>query len=288
MPTDPTTVPVLHSVLCSHVLPDDQGAAGLPRALPEVGAHGGGADAGPTPRGGSNGRRGAADEFEGPHHGRESKNLAPIAAPIAALFVRADSHYHALPGVDAWDAVRDAMRWPGGCPVVAHPPCRAWGKLRDKANPRDGEKELARQAVRWVREFGGVLEHPAHSTLWAAMRMPLPRKGRDAWGGWTLPISQHWFGHRAEKMTWLYVVGCEPHEVPEVPLSLADPTHVVAQPKKRPTVVRLRKGMQGWKPEISRAERELTPAPLAAWLVELARRCDENAALKSTAGAACA
>ena len=195
---------------------------------------------------------------------------------IAALFVHARSAYKALPGVDAWDVERDARKWPGASRLVAHPPCRAWGKLRDKAQPRPDEKELARQAVRWVRRFGGVLEHPAHSTLWADMRMPLPQQGRDAWGGWTLPVSQHWFGHRAEKMTWLYIVGCEPGDVPAIPLSLEEPPAVVAQPKKRDTVVRLRKGMQGWKPEISRSERELTPTPFAQWLIELARRCEEG------------
>jgi hypothetical protein len=200
------------------------------------------------------------------------------AAVIAALFVHAHSPYKAMPDVDAWDIERDARGWPGGMRAVAHPPCRAWGKLRDKAQPRPDEKELARQAVRWVRRFGGVVEHPAHSTLWADMRMPLPGRRRDAWGGWTLPVSQHWFGHRAEKMTWLYIVGCEPADVPPIPLSLADPVAVVAQPKKRDTVLRLRKGMQGWKPEISRAERELTPTPFAQWLVELVRRCEEGAA----------
>jgi hypothetical protein len=41
---------------------------------------------------------------------------------VAALFVRADSVYKALPAVDAWDAGRDARSWPGGCPVVAHLP----------------------------------------------------------------------------------------------------------------------------------------------------------------------
>ena len=51
-------------------------------------------------------------------------------SPVAAMFVRADSVYKTIPGVDCWDIDRDARLWPGGCPVVAHPPCRAWGRLR--------------------------------------------------------------------------------------------------------------------------------------------------------------
>lgn len=49
---------------------------------------------------------------------------------IAVLFARQDSIYKTLPGCDVWDIERDARKWPGGCPVVAHPPCRAWGRLR--------------------------------------------------------------------------------------------------------------------------------------------------------------
>jgi hypothetical protein len=48
---------------------------------------------------------------------------------VAVLFARSDSHYKALPGVDVWDSERDARKWLGGSPVVAHPPCRAWGAL---------------------------------------------------------------------------------------------------------------------------------------------------------------
>lgn len=195
---------------------------------------------------------------------------------IAALFVRADSEYKWLPGVDAWDMARDARNWPGGVPCVAHPPCRAWGRLRDKAQPRDDEKDLARWAVAQVRMHGGVLEHPAHSTLWADQRMPMPRRGRDAWGGWTLPISQHWFGYRAEKLTWLYVLGCEPADIPDMPLDLRDPPRVVAQLKGRNGNPRPRKGDQGWRPEVTRTERERTPLALAEWLVELARRCEDT------------
>jgi hypothetical protein len=92
-------------------------------------------------------------------------------------------------------------------------------------------------------------------------------------GGWTLPITQHWWGHRAEKFTWLYIVGCRPDEIPPIPLHLGDATHVIAQSRvRRKDGSRLRKGMPGWRPEVSKAEREHTPTPLADWLVELARR----------------
>lgn len=112
---------------------------------------------------------------------------------VAVLFARADSHYKALAGVDVWDAERDARRWPGGCPVVAHPPCRAWGQLRALANPRPDEKALAIYAVEQVRKFGGVLEHPKNSTLWPTLGLPRPGE-RDEFGGWTLPIYQMWWG----------------------------------------------------------------------------------------------
>lgn len=61
---------------------------------------------------------------------------------VAILFARADSNYKRLPDCDVWDAERDARRWPGGCTVVAHPPCRAWGRLRHFARPRPDEKAL--------------------------------------------------------------------------------------------------------------------------------------------------
>lgn len=180
---------------------------------------------------------------------------------ISALFVRADSVYKTMPGVDAWDMERDARKWPGCCPVIAHPPCRAWGRLRHFANPRPDEPELARWAVAQVRQWGGVLEHPAASILWADQRLPAP--GRfDPVGGWTLPVHQHWFGHRAEKATLLYIVGVAPRGIPEMPMRLDEPTHVV-QSRKR----------HDYRPHITKAEREHTPPEFAAWLVELARRC---------------
>lgn len=119
---------------------------------------------------------------------------------VAVLYAKAGSIYHTLPGVDVWDMQRDARLWPGGCPVVAHPPCRAWGRLRKQAKPRPDEKTLALHVVQMVRTYGGVLEHPSSSTLWPAAGLPRPGAGFDAWGGFSVEVLQHdWFHLTAKK-----------------------------------------------------------------------------------------
>lgn len=186
---------------------------------------------------------------------------------VAVLFARADSCYKTLPRVDVFDIERDARKWHGGAPVVAHPPCRAWGRLRHMARPRPDEKDLARWAVKQVRQFGGVLEHPNASTLWADQGLPAPG-ARDEFGGFTYPVLQKWWGHRAAKSTLLYVVGCEPRDLPTIPYDIAEATHVVGTSGRRKDGTR-KKGSK----EITKAEREHTPLEFAKWLVEVARRC---------------
>lgn len=192
--------------------------------------------------------------------------MTATPSTAAALFVRADSFYKTMPGVDAWDEARDARRWPGGMPVVAHPPCAQWGMLRQFANVNLDVKALAVQAVQAVRVSGGVLEHPAKSTLWATCGLPAPGRAPDAFGGWTAEIRQCDWGHKAEKRTWLYIVGCHPDEIPEMP-ARGEPTHYIKRNSKgyRPSAQSL--------PHVTKAEREHTPPALAEWLVELARRC---------------
>lgn len=194
---------------------------------------------------------------------------------VAILFARADSNYKAMSGCDVFDIERDARTFSGGMPVVAHPPCRAWGQLRHMAKPRPDEKALALFAVAQVRAHGGVLEHPKKSTLWPAAGLPTPGE-RDAFGGWTLPIFQSWWGHRAEKATFLYIVGCQPSSIPAIPMMLGDATHVIAQNRTRLDGTRKRKGDAGWRPEVTKAEREHTQPALATWLVEVARRCAKH------------
>jgi len=112
-------------------------------------------------------------------------------AGVAALFVRADSIYKTLTGVDAYDFERNALTWSGGCPVVAHPPCRSWGRYKTVAKPLSGERELALWAVDQVRRFGGVVEHPLSSELWKAIGCRTPGV-RDAHGGVLLSVHQCW------------------------------------------------------------------------------------------------
>lgn len=84
--------------------------------------------------------------------------------------------------------------------------------------PNVRAEKLAIDAVRRVQRFGGVLEHPAESTLWAHMGLPTPGRAPDAHGGWTAEVRQCDWGHKAEKLTWLYVVGCHPDNLPPMPL----------------------------------------------------------------------
>lgn len=188
---------------------------------------------------------------------------------VAVLFARKDSIYKQLPDADVWDIERNALTWPGGAPVVAHPPCRAWGRLRTFAKPRPGEKELALWSVDQIRMYGGVLEHPAGSLLWK--EKPLPEPGQtDAWGGWTLTVSQWWWGHKADKLTRLYICGANPAQLPAIPYCMGEATHVIAQSNRRQKL-RVR-------PEVSKKEREATPPDLAVWLMDVARICGRRKA----------
>jgi hypothetical protein len=191
---------------------------------------------------------------------------------VAVLFARADSVYKLMRTTDVYDLERDARSYVGASPVVAHPPCRAWGRLRAMAKPREDEKSLALFAVDRVRNLGGVLEHPAGSTLWDVAGLPKPGQGMDRFGGFTMPVDQFWFGHRAAKATWLYIVGVRPSELPVFPMVFGHPTHVVDR-CRRPDGSRPRQGDADWRPLISKAEREHTPVAMAVWLVDLARLC---------------
>lgn len=140
---------------------------------------------------------------------------------IAALFVQTNGCYFGLPGVDPWDQERDALRYEGDGPVIAHPPCQLWGSLAyvnyarwggDHNKPwNDGGKFAF--AIETVRRCGGVLEHPAQTRAWIAYGLTPPRG--SGWqlcldGGWVCEVWQSAYGHRANKATWLYYFGQRP------------------------------------------------------------------------------
>lgn len=178
---------------------------------------------------------------------------------VAVLFARADSNYKNIPGCDVYDMARNALTWLGGSPCIAHPPCRAWGRLRTFSRPAAGEKYLAVWSVAQVRTWGGVLEHPSTSLLWAHCGLPLPGAGYDGFGGFSICIHQHWFGHKCEKATWLYIVGVRKQALPVMPMVLGEASHVLETKKKIKD-----------RPRLPKKEREHTPPDLCRWLIELA------------------
>jgi hypothetical protein len=141
---------------------------------------------------------------------------------IAALFVKTNGCYYGLPGVDPWDEARDARRYAGPHPVVAHPPCQRWGKFwagqplhikltgQRKIKGDDGGCFAAALAA--TRKWGGVIEHPWDSHAWPHFGINKPRReggwtAADFHGGWTCCVEQGRYGHYARKPTLLLTYG---------------------------------------------------------------------------------
>jgi len=129
-------------------------------------------------------------------------DLLPTVRDVAALCVAPNSHYKTMPMVHTYDISRDVRSFAGGMPVVAHPPCRAWSAYTaHQAKPLPGEKELGLLCAEWLRREGGVLEHPAHSRLFDAARLPMP--GQRIGDLYTMLVWQAWWGYPMRKATWL-------------------------------------------------------------------------------------
>ena len=138
---------------------------------------------------------------------------------VAALYVEPDGPYTGLDGVEVWDEARDARTYAGPHPVVAHPPCNRWSSLANinwkrwgTTRREDGGMFVA--ALKAVRLYGGVLEHPAFSMAWKSHGLMWPSTSggwttADCDGGWTCHVEQGHYGHEACKGTWLYSVGCD-------------------------------------------------------------------------------
>lgn len=168
---------------------------------------------------------------------------------VACLYVIADGPYSQVPNAELWPEDRDARKYHGPWPVVAHPPCQRWGRYATRGGNKLGDDGgCALSAVEAVRTWGGVLEHPAYSKLWQWADLPQPGE-RDSSGGTTIHIHQHPWGHPALKPTWLYVLPAG---------HLAWPPGSRAAP--RPCE------------DLSLRQRQSSPLALAHALVDLARR----------------
>lgn len=146
---------------------------------------------------------------------------------IAALYVETAGAYFGVPGVDPWDEARDARKYNGPFPVVAHLPCQRWGRFWHGSTRKPHQFTLGADggcfaaALDSVRAHGGVIEHPCDSHAWAAFGLNRsPRNGgwvaADLLGGWTCCVYQGHYGHLAGKPTWLYVYGVKREQLPEL------------------------------------------------------------------------
>jgi hypothetical protein len=194
---------------------------------------------------------------------------------IAALFIQRGGVYSNLHGVDAWDESRDARKYAGPYPVIAHPPCSRWCQLAHINQKRYGhvvgsDGGCFAHALDCVRRFGGVLEHPAFSYAWHAFHLQRPRRGSwqyTAEGAWVTEVSQGRYGHRARKRTWLYYVGAFP---PALDWTEVTPSAQISWCKNHGNSPL---------PRLSKKEAAATPVPFRNLLIGLA----SNTALKVAA-----
>lgn len=198
---------------------------------------------------------------------------------VAALFVERGGVYWNLPGVDPWDETRDARKYDGPWPVVAHPPCERWGrywsggpsaKVRRALGDDGGCFADARCKVFY---FGGVLEHPADSLAWRRFGIIAPPRsgGWVAAGdgrGWTCCVEQGHYGHRARKATWLYAAGvsCLPSLKWGPSIPVPSPNSTPQQPADGRRATRT-----GICQRMSRKQRRSTPPAFRDLLLSIAR-----------------
>lgn len=161
--------------------------------------------------------------------------MPPLPEPkIAALYVETDGAYFGLPGVEPWDEARDARKYAGPHPVVAHPPCQRWGRFWHGSTAKPHQFKLGDDggcfaaALTDVIDYGGVLEHPKDSRAWTIYGIAKPPHG-GGWvraypgkqhprlaGVWTCCVYQGHYGHFAGKGTWLIAAGVARDQLPEL------------------------------------------------------------------------
>jgi hypothetical protein len=190
------------------------------------------------------------------------------AYSVAALFVRGDGYYSVRDVVQLWTEDKDARKYTGNAPVVAHPPCQRWGAYAEKNGMVGQDGGCFESARNNVRRCGGVLEHPAGSKAFALFGLPIPKRGQgwtapDKFGGRSCWVYQGNYGHRAPKATWLYAVGIDFRELDWSTPKPRDLSHLPEKERKRAIKT-------GICQRLSKRQRELTPPAFGELLIELA------------------
>ena len=175
---------------------------------------------------------------------------------IPVLFTAHNSLYNDIDIFDCYDEKRNAFNYPGRIPLIAHPPCRKFSRLRGLSTAPLSEKKLAFFALAKVRQFGGILEHPRSSTLWLNGNFKLDGSVDD-YGGFLRSVNLSWFGFPAEKKTMLYFVGIDPALLPAFPMCFNAITHVITS-----------SGISG-KKELSALYRSQTPRLMIDYFLEV-------------------
>lgn len=147
-------------------------------------------------------------------------NIYEPPKQITVLCTSSKSNYKQYSFFDCWDASRNAHLYNGTNPVISHAPCAQWSSLKKFSTPDLSTWSLAIHCWKKVIKYGGVFEHPAHSSFFKFVNAPREN---------ILSIDQHWFGLQNHKRTWLYFSKCRPLSFPlnfdTAQFTLANRTH---------------------------------------------------------------
>ncbi len=202
--------------------------------------------------------------------------MSELRTDVSVLYVDPRGPYPKLVA-DWWDEKRDARLYAGPNPVVAHPPCGPWGRLKHLY--QGNEHDCAPRGLSQVCAFGGVLEHPAHSDLWKVAGLPMPGEEKRFVDGTgvTIEVDQCDWGHVARKRSWLFLFGFRSSRIERIfryvnwRRGTGTPTHWVSGFKSKS---RCATSTGSPVPEgikiCSAQQRRRTPPAFAEWLLELA------------------
>lgn len=170
---------------------------------------------------------------------------------VAILCAHKKSNYYKIPGLEIYDQDRDCRTFEGGMPVIVHPPCAQWSRMKAFSNDVPELKNLAYFCLDQVKKYGGIFEHPHGSDVWKQLDWPE--------GGKFIQVDQHWWGFPARKRTTLFFYKCSPIQHP---LKFDAVEFVVASSRSKYNKL----------PEMKKSQRSVTTIEFNQWLVDSVRQ----------------